>query len=410
MLARHHLDINHPDFIANPYPVLAELREDRPIFLDEAWKKVWVLRYDDIVSLLKDKRLGRQISHVMTREELGWPPPNPAQAPFDAFQSKHMLDREPPDHTRLKTLMMKAFTPQRVESLRPRIEAIVRQLLDKVDSQHKMDLLRDLAEPVPVTVIAELLGFPEKDRDKLRPWSAAIVKLYELGYTEEQVQAGSKAVVEFSDYIRDLARERHAHPQDDLISALCAVEEQGQKLTEDELIANCILLLNAGHEATVNATTGSMRALFRNPDKLQALVQAAARPEGMALFKTAVEELLRYDTPLPMFERWVLEDMNYGGLALKRGMEIGLIFASGNRDPRRFERPEELVLTRKENPHLTFSLGIHFCLGAPLARLELQILLQMLLERFPKIELASHFKPEYGGFVIRGLKALPVIF
>ncbi len=410
MLSKHHIDINHPEFISGPYPVLAKLRETKPIFFDEAWKKVWVLRYDDIVTLLKDKRLGRQILHVMTREELGWPPPNPAQAPFDDFQSKHMLDREPPDHTRLKTLMMKAFTPQRVESLRPRIEAIVHRLLDKVESHGKMDLLHDFAEPVPVTVIAELLGFPEKDRDKLRPWSAAIVKLYELGYTEAQVQAGSKAVVEFSDYIRHLARERHKYPQDDLISALVAVEEQGQKLTEDELIANCILLLNAGHEATVNATTGSMLALFRHPDRLQELVRAAASSDGTALFKTAVEELLRYDTPLPMFERWVLEDMDYKGVALKRGMEVGLMFASGNRDPQRFERPDELMLARKENPHLTFSMGIHFCLGAPLARLELQIVLQTLLRRFPKIQLADNFKPEYGGFVIRGLKALPVVF
>lgn len=412
MLPKHHLDINNPKFIHNPYPLLAELRETLPIFYDEEWQKVWVLRYGDIATLLKDRRLGRQILHVMTREQLGWPPPNPAQAPFDYFQSKHMLDREPPDHTRLKTLVMKAFTPQRVESLHHRIEQIINKLLDKVEQTGKMDLLHDLAEPLPVTVIAELLGVPESDRHKLRPWSAAIVKLYELGYSEAQVHAGSRAVIEFSDYIRNLAQERRAHPQDDLVSALVAVEEQGEKLTEDELIANCILLLNAGHEATVNAITGGMLTLFRHSSQREELTRAAAdSATGTALFKSAVEELLRFDTPLPMFERWVLEDFEYKGISLKRGMEVGLMFASGNRDPRRFERPDDLVLTRKDNAHLTFSLGTHYCLGAPLARLELQLVFQTLLRRFPKIRLAIDAdRLEYGGFVIRGLRSLPVVF
>lgn len=412
MLPKRHLDINNPKFVYNPYPFLAGLRETLPIFYDEEWQKVWVLRYGDIATLLKDRRLGRQILHVMTREELGWPPPNPAQAPFDYFQSKHMLDREPPDHTRLKTLVMKAFTPQRVEALHQQIQQIINELLDKVEPIGKMDLLHDLAEPLPVTVIAELLGIPEKDRHKLRPWSAAIVKLYELGYTDAQVHAGSKAVIAFSDYIRNLAEERRTHPEDDLISALVAVEEQGEKLTEDELIANCILLLNAGHEATVNAITGGMLTLFRHPEQKQELTRAAAdSATGTALFKSAVEELLRYDTPLPMFERWVLQDFEYKGIALKRGMEVGLMFASGNRDPRRFERPDELVLTRKDNAHFTFSLGTHYCLGAPLARLELQLVFQTLLRRFPKIRLATDAdRLEYGGFVIRGLRSLPVVF
>jgi unspecific monooxygenase len=225
------------------------------------------------------------------------------------------------------------------------------------------------------------------------------------------VHAGSKAVIEFSDYIRNLAKARRAHPQADLISALVAVEELGEKLTEDELIANCILLLNAGHEATVNAITGGMLSLFRHREQREELIRAATDPAGAALFKTAVEELLRYDTPLPMFERWVLEDFEYKGILFERGMEVGLMFASGNRDPRRFERPDELVLTRKDNAHLTFSLGIHYCVGAPLARLELQLVFQTLLRRFPKIRLAIDAdRLEYGGFVIRGLRSLPVVF
>jgi len=408
-MIRQHFDLNDPAFILDPYPQLSEFREHTPIFFDEQWQKVFFFRYEDIAALLRDRRLGRQILHVMTRDQLGWPPPDPAQAPFDRFQSLHLLDREPPDHTRIKALVMKAFSPQRVESLRPRIESIVNRLLDSADQAGRMDLHHDLAEPLPVTVIAELLGVPDADRHKLRPWSADIVKLYELGYTEEQVQQASQAVVEFSDYLRGLVEERRAHPQDDLITALVQVEEQGQKLTEDELIANCILLLNAGHEATVNGTTAGMLALFRNPDGLERLANEAAATRNSPLFKTAIDELLRYDTPLPMFERWVLDDIDYQGVSLKRGMEVGLVYASGNRDPRRFDHPDDLVLDRRDNPHLTFGMGTHYCVGAPLARLEMQISFETLLRRFPRIRLATD-PVEYGaGFVIRGLKSLPVV-
>ncbi len=405
-----HFDLNHPEFIADPYPLLAEFRENAPIFYDEQWQKIFFARYEDVAALLKDKRLGRQILHVMSRDELAWPPPNPAQAPFDHFQDNHMLDREPPHHTRLKGLVSKAFSPPRVEGLRGKIEQIVNDLLDKVEPGGKMDLHHDFAEPLPVIVIAELLGVPEKDRHKLRPWSAAIVKLYELGYTEEQVHAASQAVIEFSDLIRGLAEDRRAHPRNDLMTALVQVEDQGDKLTEDEMIANCILLLNAGHEATVNGTTAGMLALFRNPDQFETLVREAASTKNSPLFKTAIEELLRHDTPLPMFERWVLADFEYKGHPIKRGSEVGLLYASGNRDPRRFERADELILTRKDNPHLTFGLGTHYCLGAPLARLEMQIAFETLLRRFPKIRLATERVEYNAGFVIRGLKSLPVAF
>jgi unspecific monooxygenase len=406
---RHHLDLNQPAFIFNPYPQLAELREQRPVFYDEAWQKLFFARYDDIAALLRDKRLGRSILHVLSRDELGWPPLNPDEAPFHAFNSTHLLDREPPDHTRLRALVSKAFTPQRAEGLRGRIEQVVNGLIDRVQAQGRMDVMRDYAEPLPVAVIAELLGVPEPHRAKLRPWSAAIVKMYELGYTEEQAQAASQAVLDFSALLRALADARRAQPQDDLITALVQVEEQGDRLTEDELIANCILLLNAGHEATVNGTTAGLLALFRNPAQKEWLTRQAV--EGnTAAFRPAVEELLRYDTPLPMFERWVLEDLDYHGVALKRGMEVGLLYASGNRDPRRFERADELDLTRKDNAHLTFGLGIHYCLGAPLARLEMQISLQTLLRRLPAVRLAipDEAVPYGPGFVIRGIRSLPV--
>ncbi|RDI95611.1 cytochrome P450 [Meiothermus sp. QL-1] len=403
----HHLNINDPAFVYDPYPTLRTLREELPVFFDPVWNKIFFLRYDDIANLLRERRLGRSITHILSRDELGWPPPNPLTRDFDHFQENHMLDNEPPKHTRLKGLFMKVFTPARVEGLRGRVERIVHQLLDRAEDQGQMDLLKDYAEPLPVTVIAELLGVPEEDRHLLRPWSAKIVKLYELGYTEEQAREANQAVVEFSQYIRALAEERRRRPRDDLISALVEVEEQGEKLTPDELVANSILLLNAGHEATVNGTTAGFLALSRNPEALEEVREAAAKNRS-EFFKLAVEELLRYDTPLPMFERWVLEDMEYRGLQLKRGQEVALMYASGNRDPRKFPDPDRLWLTRPENPHLTFGLGIHYCLGAPLARLELQVSFQTLFRRLPGIHLATDRIEYTGGFVIRGHKAMPV--
>src|SRR5687768_9117264 len=408
MLPAYHLNLNQPGFIADPYSQLENMRRDRPIFFDEAWNKIFFTRYAEIASLLKDKRLGRSMLHILSREELGWPPPDPRLSNFHRYQDNVFMDWEPPEHTRIRSLVSKVFTRRHVESLRPKLETATHKLLDMAENNSACNFVSQVAEPLPVVLIADLLGIPEVYRAYLRPWSAAIVKMYELEYSEEQMQAADAAAREFMACIGALAEERRAHPQDDLISGLVHVEEQGQKLSEDELRATCIFLLNAGHEATVNGSSLGLMALLRNPAQLE-LMKRAAHVEDAAFLKTAVDELLRYETPLPMFERYALEDMEISGVALKKGMEVALLYISGNRDPLRFERADELDLNRKDNPLLTFGLGTHYCLGAPLARLELQVLFKILFQRWPDLHLAD--KVEFSeGFVIRGLKSLPVEF
>jgi cytochrome P450 len=399
----HHLELNNPDFIRNPYPLLKELRDSKPIFYDQTWKKVFVLRYDDISFLLRDKRLGRSIFHVLSRDELGFPPADPRLSAFDAFQEHHILDMEGSGHTRIRGLVQKAFTPSRVENLRLRIRDLVQVSLENLPST--FDAVHDFAEPLPVTVIAELLGVPEQDRHLLRPWSAAIVKLYELGYSDATAEAGNTAVLEFSDYIQHLAAERRLEPKDDLISALVQVEEAGEKLSNAELIANCILFLNAGHEATVNGLSSALLALHNHPNAKAELVSATSQPDTAKIWTSAVDELLRFDTPLPMFERWVLEDMEFSGVQFKKGMELALMYASGNRDPNKFEAADQIILTREPNMHLTFGLGTHYCIGAPLARLEMSVALRTFMQKFPNYVVPEQ-PLEYTGFVIRGLKQL----
>jgi len=404
----HHLDINQLDFIADPYSHLRDLRDQLPVFHHEVWHKVFFTRYADIAPLHKDKRLGRTMLHILSREELGWPPPDVRLMDFNRYQDNVFMDWEPPAHTRIRSLVSKVFTPKRVEGLRSQLENITHSLIDQVQQNGSCDFVSAIAEPLPVSMIAELLGIPELDRHRLRPWSAAIVKMYEMSPSEDEITKSNLAAREFMDYIGILAEERRTRPRDDLISDLVHAEEQGKGLSEDELRATCIFLLNAGHEATVNGSALGLLTLLGNPAQLE-LMKQAIQNNDLALIKTAVDELLRYDTPLPMFERYVLEDMEINGLQLKKGMEVALLYISGNRDERRFERADTLDLSRKDNPHLTFGLGTHYCLGAPLARLELQILFRILFQRLPDLHLTGEASFN-TGFVIRGLKSLPIGF
>ncbi len=388
-------------FIANPYPAYDELRRAGRIHYDERTDHWLITRHADVNALLRDRRFGRSYLHLAGHEEMGHPPDPEIQAPFWHVVRNGMLDREPPDHTRLRGLVSKAFTPRRVAEMRDTIQRIVDWLVDEALDRGEFDLLATVLEPLPVTVIAELLGIPETDRHLLRPWSAEICLMYELNPSDDYARRAARASIEFGDYLADLSRARRANPGSDLISALTEVVVEGDRLTEDELVGTCVLLLNAGHEASVNGSGNGWWALFRNPGELERL------RGNVSILPTAVEELLRYDTPLQLFERWVLEDSEVCGVQVPKGAELGLMFGSSNRDPEVFTDPDRLDLTRDPNPHITFGAGIHFCLGAPLARLEMQIAFETILRRLPRLELLSEpeWKPTY---IIRGLQSLPV--
>jgi cytochrome P450 len=391
-----------PAFIIDPYPVYAKLREQAPVLYHEPSDHWLISRHADVDELLRDRRFGRTYLHVAGHGDMGRPDPPPVQDPFWWLINNGILDMEPPRHTRVRRLVSKAFTPRTVDALRPKIREITDHLVDNVDGAGEFDLIADIAEPLPVTVIAELLGVPEADRGLLRPWSAEICLMYELNPSDEYQRRAAAASTEFSGYLRALQRERRARPGHDLISELAQVVDEGERLTEGELIGTCVLLLNAGHEATVNATGLSWWTLFRHPDQLSAL-----RADPATDLPCAVEELLRFDTPLQMFERWVLEDVEIHGMRIPRGAELGLLFGSANRDPAAFDDPDRLDLGRRPNEHITFGAGIHFCLGAPLARLELQTSFEALLRRLPGLEPAEDppWKPNY---IIRGLESLRV--
>ena len=388
-------------FIADPYPVYTQMREQTPIWYHEPTDHWLVSRFADVNALLRDRRFGRTYHHVATDAEMGRPEAPDWHGPFWHLIRSGILDMEPPDHTRVRALVSKAFTPRMVEGMRDRIQRLMDGLVDGVEGGGEFDLISTLAEPLPVAVIAELLGVPHQDRILLRPWSADICGMYELRPSEETARTAVRACVEFSDYLRTLSRERRTHPRDDLISALAQVLDEGERLTEDELIGTCVLLLNAGHEATVNVTGNGWWSLFRNPDQLARLRDDAT------LVPRAIEELMRWDTPLQMFERWVLEDSDICGAAVPKGAELGLLFGSANRDPAVFDRPDDLDVGRDPNPHVSFGAGVHFCLGAPLARLELETSFSTVLRRLPRLQLVAEpsWKPNY---IIRGLRELRV--
>jgi cytochrome P450 len=389
------LDFNDDTFIENPYPALAELRKiGKPVWHEGA-QMFLAATYADANAVLRNRSLGRIFK---AREPEGdW-------NTFNWLHSDSLLDSEPPKHTRLRSLLVKAFNKNKIDSLRPDVVRLTESLLQgiqvKIESEGEFDVIADFAEPLPVKVIAALLGFPDEDEHLLRPWSQAIVKMYELDPSEQTQAEAQRASQEFADYVRGLMEARKIKPGTDLISDLAAVEEDGQKLNAQELIATCVLLLNAGHEASVNGFGNGLVAAMQRPDQLQILSE---RPFEVAA--TAVDEFLRFDAPLHLFERTATADVEIGGVLVREGQKIASLLGSANRDEAVFANPTDMDITRDPNPHIGFGAGIHFCIGAPLARMEMTTSLPALFERYPTLELAAE-PVRRPGFVLRGYESV----
>lgn len=370
------IDFRNSEVIANPYPHLAELRKfNKPIWHPEL-NVFLAATHRDANEVLRNKGLGRIYQDRIPESE--W-------QVFNWLHSDSILDSEPPKHTRLRGLVLKAFNRNRIESLRPEISRITDALLDEIANKNEaFDLIANYAEPLPVKVIALLLGFPPEDEHLLRPWSQAIVKMYEVNPPFEHQREAQKAAQEFADYVHALMEKRKLEPQNDLITELTQVHEAGDRLSTHELIATCVLLLNAGHEASVNGFGNGMVSLLQNDSQRELLF---SNPDQYS--ETAIEEFLRFDSPLQYFERTATSDIEISGVEIRQGQKIVSLLGSANRDETVFSNANQFEVSRNPNPHIGFGAGIHFCIGAPLARLEMSVSLPALLKRFPNLELAQ---------------------
>jgi cytochrome P450 len=399
-----------PEFRANPYPAYDFLREHMPVLKMpiEGWNLWLCFRHADAQTILKDTRFGHQYAkRIHAERDWSWVPPE--QLPLVEMQSRWILSQDPPDHTRLRGLMHKAFTPRVVENLRVDVQTLANDLINVVVKQGGMDVIEDFAYPLPVMVIMKLIGVPTRDIDAIKMWSRALAATLDLDTREETYTTGGRVTVEFSNYLHNLIEERRAHPGDDLLSNLIAVEEQGDRLTEDEMIANIMGLLLAGHETTMNLIGNGLLALLRHPDQW-ALLQAGVKRGDSALTRTAVEELLRYDTPVQLTTRTTFEPISLGGVDLPAGVAVAAVVGAANHDARVFQAPERLDITRADNKHLGFGGGIHYCIGAPLARLEAGIAFETLARRLPNIALTDAVLSYRETWTFRGLTTFPVTF
>lgn len=381
-----------PKFVQNPYVFYAEQRARAPLHFWNEYNMLAAFSHSEVSAVLKDRRFGREVPAELATE------PAPHTVPFYKIEAHSMLELEPPRHTRLRGLVMRAFTSRRIKTLAPDITELTHQLIDQFP-EGEFDLLPAFATHIPVVIICRLLGVPESMADQLLKWSNAMVSMYMASRTHETELAAAQASTEFAEFIRSYVDEKRATPGDDLLTELIAAEEDGEKLSTDELITTCILLLNAGHEATVHTFGNTIKCLlehgtdhsFLSDDKIDA----------------TVEELIRFDPPLHMFTRYAYEDIEVAGQTFKRGDQIALLLGAANRDPSVWENPETFDPSRPIKTNTAFGAGLHFCVGAPLARLELKIALPILFERCPNLALTK--RPQYANvYHFHGLQELMV--
>jgi cytochrome P450 len=377
------LDGSDPAFYGDPNAVYAALHAHCPTFYWEQQKQWFVTGYDHVNRLLRDRRFGRQILHIASREELGLPEPEPHIAAFDLAERYSLLELEPPEHTRLRTLVNRAFVSRHVEKMKPELEELANRLIDGFADKGEVELLSAFADIIPVTMIARMIGIPEEMGPQLLKWSHAYVRMYMFGRTRADEDAAEQAAREFSDYVKTVITERRAEPRDDLLTHMIHTEHKGQYLTEDELVSTTIVLLNAGHEATVHQIGNSVRIILDSGYDPADLFRDEAATER------TVEETLRICAPVHIFQRWALEPAEIDGVEFKRGDKVSMLLAAANLDPAKFSDPLTFKPDRNEAPNLSFGAGIHFCIGAPLARLELNVVLPILFRRLPGLKLAK---------------------
>ena len=416
----------HPEVRANPYPFYAQLRSQDPVYWDEEMG-FWVLtRYADIASVYTDDRFSRAQGLMSNFRRLGESEQRIAEPVYHSF-SKTMFYADPPYHTHLRGLMNNAFTPRRVEQMRPNIQRIVHELLDQVQDNGYMDVIHDLAYPLPVMVIAELLGLPADDRARFKGWSDDLFAI--LGTVRHSLQLMERAaqsLTEMTEYMTELSRVRREQPRDDLLSVLLSVVDDDEQLecphphhpherlareghsaaqlTQEELVANINILLSTGHETTTHLIGNGILALLQHPDQMKKL------REQPSLVGSAIEEIMRYDNPVQITYRSAVEDAEIDGRQIHKGDLINSILGSANRDTERYSDPDRFDITRNEGRHLNFGLGIHFCIGASLVRLEAEIAFNTVLRRFPNLQMATNTLDWQEHPVFRGLKSLPVSF
>ncbi len=390
---RVRLNPRDPDFFNHPYPAYALIREAAPVFFWEDYGFWCFTRFADVSALLRDRRFGRRVVEPPPRDS------KPHLEPFDALERHSMLELEPPEHTRLRNLVNRAFVSRRIEKLAPAIARLTRERIDALASKRAADLVAEFAEPIPVAVIGELLGVPREMGRQLVDWSHRMVAMYQFGVTRAVEDQAAEAARAFADYVRNFARARRGDLGDDLVSQLLIAESDGGKLSEDELVATVVLLLNAGHEATVQAIGNGVKTLLEHG------IDAGAAFVSHAATLATVEELLRLDPPLHLFARHALEEVEFAGVRLRKGEKIGLLLGAANRDPERFPEPDTFDPARTPNPHVSFGAGIHFCVGAPLARLELAVTLPNLFGRLKGLRLAEPARYR-DAFHFHGLAAL----
>ncbi|RWA62244.1 cytochrome P450 [Mesorhizobium sp.] len=399
---RLRLDPHEPAFFLNPYEAYAFLHGAANAFFWEDYGFWCFGGFDDVNRLLRDRRFGRQ-NPAGIPDSRGVGKDRSHLAAFDGIEANSMLELEPPVHTRLRTLVNRAFVSRQVERLRPRVEALANELIDRFEP-NGVDLLPAFASPLPITIIAEMLGVPVAMAPQLLDWSHQIVAMYMHGRTRETEETANRAARDFSDFLRGYVTERRKQPGDDLLSLLIAAQEDGQRLSEDELVSSAILLLNAGHEATVHQTGNAVRSILaQGGDPSRFFTTPGATAE-------TVEECLRFDAPLHMFLRYAYEEIEVQpGIVLKPGDKVALLLGMANRDPLAFAAPQAFNPGRADQKNVSFGAGIHFCIGAPLARLELQVSLKTLCERRPKLHLAE--EPRFrDSYHFHGLERLAVAF